>query len=314
MTWFRVDDEWFCHPKVMGLGLAARGLWVTAGSWCANRLTDGFVPSSALSRFGATKRVATELVAAGLWLEVENGYQFWDWLHFQPSKEKVLADRSATSRRVSKHRNGVTQHVTNGGSNGHVTPPPVPGPVPSLFSSENSQTLSTAATSQTRTREEPEELQQFGDFAVLARVRSGYEQRLAAKTGQAMPQTRWANEAIATIAKWVSETAGIRGCDPSTLADQLLEAYFASPAGAESRFKAITLAGDPARYLEPPQKLTAAPAKVHPRLLALDARFDAMIAATTDPAEREKLDAEKWEKHNRLVGILDTEHRHVRSA
>jgi hypothetical protein len=67
-----------------------------------------------------------------------------------------------------------------------------------------------------------------------------------------MPQTRWANEAIATIAAWVSETAGIRGCDPCELSDQLLEAYFASSSGAEARFKAITLAGDPARYLDPP--------------------------------------------------------------
>lgn len=114
----------------MGLGLAARGLWITAGSWCANRLTDGFVPSAALSRFGATKRHAAELVSAGLWTEVENGYQFWDWLHFQPSKERVLADRIATSRRVSRHRNAVTPTVTNAVTNGRVTLPPVPDPVP----------------------------------------------------------------------------------------------------------------------------------------------------------------------------------------
>jgi hypothetical protein len=69
------------------------------------------------------------------------------------------------------------------------------------------------------------------------------------------------------------------------------------------------LAYTPPAALKPPTDFKAAraaagEATARERLARLDARFDAMIAATADPVEREKLDAEKWEKHNRLDRML----------
>ena len=41
MTWFRVDDTLAMHPKVYAAGNAAMGLWVRAGAWSMQQLTDG---------------------------------------------------------------------------------------------------------------------------------------------------------------------------------------------------------------------------------------------------------------------------------
>lgn len=89
MPWFKVDDQLATHPKVSKAGLAAMGLWVKAGSWCAQHLTDGFVPEYALSILTARRAHAEALVRSGLWIEVDGGWQFRDWLEYQPSKAHV---------------------------------------------------------------------------------------------------------------------------------------------------------------------------------------------------------------------------------
>jgi hypothetical protein len=77
------------------------GVWVLAGSWCGNNLTDGFVPREILSRWG-TPKDAQALVAAGLWEQAEQdgekGWRFHNWTDFQPSK----ADEEAKSRLKSE--------------------------------------------------------------------------------------------------------------------------------------------------------------------------------------------------------------------
>lgn len=122
MTWFKVDDSFYDHPKVEELSLAARGLWVTAGSYCARHLTDGFVPLSVVSRSGrGSANVASTLVQCGLWRRVEGGFQFHDWDQFQPSREAVQQERSRTKERQQawrdRKRNGVTNTSRNGVTN-----------------------------------------------------------------------------------------------------------------------------------------------------------------------------------------------------
>lgn len=55
MTWFKVDDGFYDHPKVENLSMAARGLWVTAGSWCAKQLTDGVISKKKLGSLAAPR-------------------------------------------------------------------------------------------------------------------------------------------------------------------------------------------------------------------------------------------------------------------
>ena len=106
MAWFKVDDKLHAHPKWLALKPSARALWVTAGSWCAANLTDGIVPPHVLRTLNATKRDAAELVAAGLWwqLDDDRGWLFNDWLDYQPSREQVEARRAEDARRKAEAR------------------------------------------------------------------------------------------------------------------------------------------------------------------------------------------------------------------
>lgn len=107
MPWFRVDDGWHSHPKVVPVPLAARGLWVTAGTWAADQLTDGFVPQAMLRAWGATSRHAEALVAAGLWTRSErDGFQFHDWSVYNPTADEARSKRDGESMggRLGNHR------------------------------------------------------------------------------------------------------------------------------------------------------------------------------------------------------------------
>lgn len=104
MPWFKVDDRLHSHPKCMACSMAARGLWLTAGSWCAGNSHDGIVTRHAVRQLGGTTRQAEELVDAGLWEPYETGWRFHDWHHYQPTTEQVEADRAAARERQRKAR------------------------------------------------------------------------------------------------------------------------------------------------------------------------------------------------------------------
>jgi hypothetical protein len=153
------------------------GLWVMAGSWCADNLTDGWLPDYIAMRLDRDyEENAKMLVQVGLWFEEtrdgEPGWTFHEWGEpgRQPSREQVLADRAANaerqkrardrakekreqeeSRRESRGRNAVTAPVTNGVSNaavtGAVTVPPT-RPDPTSTSDEVEGSSATPASQQ----------------------------------------------------------------------------------------------------------------------------------------------------------------------
>lgn len=167
MPWFKVDDGFHGHPKVVDLTLEAIGLWTLAGSWCASYLTDGEITERAMTRLGGSASTASELVDAGLWVECADGFQFRDWEEYQPSKEQVQAERAASRARVQKWRakkkgvagdddrtndvgNSVGNAVTNGVGDGVSTeevhlprpyPLPLPYPLPNPSSSNEEDSL-----------------------------------------------------------------------------------------------------------------------------------------------------------------------------
>jgi hypothetical protein len=101
VTWFKVDDSFHSHPKVLAASPAALGLWVVAGSWSGSNLSDGFVPDHVLPRLlPGSDSLARELVAAGLWKRARGGYRFHDWGDFNPAAETVMAERGAARERM----------------------------------------------------------------------------------------------------------------------------------------------------------------------------------------------------------------------
>lgn len=103
--WFKVDDGFWCHPKVLSCPPAALALWVRAGSWSAAQLTDGRVPRSALAMLGGKPATAAALVTAGLWaVDGADGWRFHGWEDYQPTRATVEAERAATAARVAAWR------------------------------------------------------------------------------------------------------------------------------------------------------------------------------------------------------------------
>jgi hypothetical protein len=97
VPWFKVDDRLAMHPKVMQAGNAAMGLWVRAGSWSAQNLTDGHIPVALLASLGGKRAHADALVKAGLWEVEPNGWRFHEWTGYQPSASDVKLHKEAES-------------------------------------------------------------------------------------------------------------------------------------------------------------------------------------------------------------------------
>lgn len=103
MPWFKVDDGLAFHTKSLAAGNAAMGLWVRAGSWSSQQLTDGFVPTPIARQLG-TRGEARRLVEAGLWIEKDDGYLFHEFEQRNPTRVQVLAEREANRLRQEKGR------------------------------------------------------------------------------------------------------------------------------------------------------------------------------------------------------------------
>ena len=127
MTWFKVDDSLYDHPKVEHLSLSAVGLWTLCGTYCARQLTDGVISHKRVGMLGGTDSLVAELVAAGLWIAVEDGYLFHDWGVYQPTREEVEAKRESARNRQRKHRGHalVTPSVTRDKSVSHASVTPL---------------------------------------------------------------------------------------------------------------------------------------------------------------------------------------------
>ena len=112
MTYFKVDDGFWSHPKFFDMPDASIVLWVKAGSYASQHLTDGFVEHKTIRMIHCDPVAAVALVDAGLWYEVEDGYQFHDWHDHQRSSDAVKKERAAARER---QRNYVARKRENDG-------------------------------------------------------------------------------------------------------------------------------------------------------------------------------------------------------
>ena len=104
MTWFRVDDTLGTHPKARAAGNRAMGLWVMAGSWSSQQLTEGFVPDWFVGGFPMGRRDAEVLVEVGLWTTAVDGWQFHEWSQSNPTRESELIRRENDRKRKAEWR------------------------------------------------------------------------------------------------------------------------------------------------------------------------------------------------------------------
>lgn len=135
MGWVRISDDFYDHHKLYGVTVLGDALWIRGLAFCNRNLTNGFIPKRAVKglidltglsvslgenvgRDALPDDAVTELVDAGLWHEpghdcescdeVPRGqFLVHDYLEYQPSREKVLAERERDrGRKTSKSNSG----------------------------------------------------------------------------------------------------------------------------------------------------------------------------------------------------------------
>lgn len=107
MTWVRLDDGFYDHPKIERVGPAAAWLHVCALCYCARHLTDGVIPVSKVTRLADVKqplKLAESLVEAGVWLDEGDSYRIHDYHDYQPTRAETLAKQETD--RLEKSRAG----------------------------------------------------------------------------------------------------------------------------------------------------------------------------------------------------------------
>ena len=103
MTWFKIDDGFHSHPKVLEAGNEAVGLYVRCGAYCAQHLTDGFVPTTVVLLYGSAD-LAGVLVQVHLWIPVTGGWRMNDYLTYNRSRDQVQRDRADAAERQRRAR------------------------------------------------------------------------------------------------------------------------------------------------------------------------------------------------------------------
>jgi len=120
MPWARFADDYLGNSKLATLSTSAIALDMAGIIYSARELRDGLLSTSdvvaiaALIHLGRWKPVADELVDARRWavLTPGGGWEIHDYLEYQPSREKVLAERSAARDRKRSVRGDVRPDTT----------------------------------------------------------------------------------------------------------------------------------------------------------------------------------------------------------
>jgi hypothetical protein len=114
--------------SVLMAGNSALGLWVRCGSHCAQHLTDGYISREVALLYG-TKSAAAQLVAVGLWEVADEGWVMHDYLDYNPSAERVRAERQADTGRQRNAREAAKSHRESRSPRPNPTPtqPPCRG-------------------------------------------------------------------------------------------------------------------------------------------------------------------------------------------
>lgn len=157
MGWVRVDDAIFTDEAVMAAGPDGRLLFIAGLCHASRNLTDGRIDKRAVpsiaSLVTADPAAAGLLVQLGLWVDEEEGFRAPRYLEYNPSREQVLAQRSAAAERMSRRRSGEVRANTDRSSPSSV-------PVPKTVSSQSSSQHQVGARPQAvdGRREVPEEV------------------------------------------------------------------------------------------------------------------------------------------------------------
>lgn len=114
MAWLKLDDRFAQNQKVRPLSDRAFRLHVVGLLHASAQLTDGKLTEFDVEDIRtvanrATTKHVEELETAGLWHRTKTGWTINDYLKYNPSAEKVEAERERNAERQRRHREGDSQ-------------------------------------------------------------------------------------------------------------------------------------------------------------------------------------------------------------
>lgn len=159
MSWAKLDDSFYDHPKVRPLSIPAAYLWLCSIAYCARHLTDGVIKDEAAELLISVRKAGCsyasmrdELIDAKLWYPAgEDGVYIHDYLAYNPPRMKVLAERSAAVDRMKKKRSGNVRANKSRSSGevrkvfGRSSSSPSPSPSPEEKNKSKSKTRAKSA-------------------------------------------------------------------------------------------------------------------------------------------------------------------------
>jgi hypothetical protein len=123
-----LDDQFFLRPRCRSVGVEGRALHLAGICYCSINTTDGLIVSAAIPLVAAQAEVepsvADLLVSVGLWERLSDAYLVVDFLDYNPSREKVLAERSAARDRAARARSSSDVRAKSGRSSQASSRPP----------------------------------------------------------------------------------------------------------------------------------------------------------------------------------------------
>ena len=103
MSWVKIDDGFWMHPKVVHAGNEAAGIFARCLSYCGAYLTDGLIPEPVAVSIAGTPKALERVVQAGLLVRLDSGSIYIsDYSEYNPLREQVEADRAARKARGEK--------------------------------------------------------------------------------------------------------------------------------------------------------------------------------------------------------------------
>jgi hypothetical protein len=147
MPWARFEDDYLGNRKLTTLSTLAIALDMAGIVYSARELRDGRLTVADVQIIAALIHIrrwspaAEELVRVNRWQVLESGgWMIHDYLDYQPSREKVLTERTSAAERKRRQRRDENGHfkgmsqrdsgVSPAGVTAGVTTAPYPVPVP----------------------------------------------------------------------------------------------------------------------------------------------------------------------------------------
>jgi hypothetical protein len=139
VPWFRLDQGFHSHPKIIAAGNEAIGLYARCGTYAAEHSTDGFIREDIAVLYGASdtgsrrnpgtgkpETLAETLVRTMLWRRTRGGWTMPDYLDYNPSKQAVDKERKQAAERQRRRRDAVMSQRESRRDYGRESRPSVP--------------------------------------------------------------------------------------------------------------------------------------------------------------------------------------------